>query len=84
MAYGLAMLSHVGFSVFEFTKSLVEWMSERILRSFEEHRCNPFHLRHMQLCHTLDQLDCVSNPKVSVSSKLNPASLILILITLVI
>ncbi|VDK20575.1 unnamed protein product [Taenia asiatica] len=64
MAYGLAMLSHVGYSVFDFTKSLVEWMSERILRSFEDQRCNPFHLRHMQLCHTLDQLDCVSNPKV--------------------
>ncbi|CDI98145.1 cleavage and polyadenylation [Echinococcus multilocularis] len=64
MAYGLAMLSHVGYSVFDFTKSLVEWMSERILRSFEDQRCNPFHLRHMQLCHTADQLDCVSNPRV--------------------
>ena len=71
MAYGLAMLSHVGYSVFDFTKSLVEWMSERILRSFEEQRCNPFHLRHLQLCHTLDQLDCVSNPKVRYISLLN-------------
>uniref|UniRef100_A0A5K3EU55 Cleavage and polyadenylation specificity factor subunit 2 n=1 Tax=Mesocestoides corti TaxID=53468 RepID=A0A5K3EU55_MESCO len=68
MAYGLAMLSHVAFNVFDFTKSLVEWMSEKILRTFEDQRCNPFHLRHLQLCHTLDQLDCVSNPKVILST----------------
>lgn len=64
MAYGLAMLSHVAFNVFDFSKSLVEWMSEKIMRTFEDQRSNPFHLRHLQLCHTIDQLDCVSNPKV--------------------
>lgn len=67
MAYGLAMLNYVALNVVDFAKSMVEWMSEKVMRSFEDQRSNPFHFRHMQLCHTLEQLDAVSEPKVSYS-----------------
>ncbi|CAH8469530.1 unnamed protein product [Schistosoma bovis] len=68
MAYGLAMLNYVALNVVDFAKSMVEWMSEKVMRSFEDQRSNPFHFRHMQLCHTLEQLDAVSEPKVVLSS----------------
>ncbi|CAH8832769.1 unnamed protein product [Trichobilharzia szidati] len=68
MAYGLAMINNVAVNVVDFAKSMVEWMSEKVMRSFEDQRSNPFHFRHMQLCHTLEQLDAVSEPKVVLSS----------------
>ncbi|KHN82608.1 putative cleavage and polyadenylation specificity factor subunit 2 [Toxocara canis] len=52
MTYNLVMLSHVASSVVEFAKSQVEWMSDKILKSFEMGRYNPFQFRHVQLCHT--------------------------------
>ncbi|KAM7534917.1 hypothetical protein Aperf_G00000093176 [Anoplocephala perfoliata] len=64
MAYGLAMLSFVGGNVLDTTRSLIEWMSEKVLRSFEDQRNNPSQMRHLQICQTLDQLDLVANPKV--------------------
>ncbi|VDN11443.1 unnamed protein product [Dibothriocephalus latus] len=69
MAYGLAMLTHVAYNVFDASKSLVEWMSDKIVRTFEDQRSNPFHLRHLQLCHTLDELDFVPEPKVILASE---------------
>uniref|UniRef100_A0A0X3NZP2 Cleavage and polyadenylation specificity factor subunit 2 n=1 Tax=Schistocephalus solidus TaxID=70667 RepID=A0A0X3NZP2_SCHSO len=69
MAYGLAMLTHVAYNVFDSAKSLVEWMSDKIVRTFEDQRSNPFHLRHLQLCHTLDELDFVPDPKVILASE---------------
>ncbi|KER26072.1 hypothetical protein T265_06603 [Opisthorchis viverrini] len=68
MAYGLAMLSFVAFNVVDFAKSMVEWMSEKVMRTFEDQRTNPFHFRHVQLCHTLEQLDTVPEPKVVLAS----------------
>lgn len=68
MAYGLAMLSFVAFNVVDFAKSMVEWMSEKVMRTFEDQRSNPFHFRHLQLCHTLEQLDSVPEPKVVLAS----------------
>lgn len=64
MAYGLAMLNFVTYNVVDFARSMVEWMSEKVMRTFEDQRTNPFHFRHMQLCHTLEQLDSVPEPKV--------------------
>lgn len=41
-AYSLALLNNVSYNVVEFAKSQVEWMSEKIMRMFEETRNNPF------------------------------------------
>lgn len=41
-AYSIALLNNVSYNVVEFAKSQVEWMSEKIMRMFEETRNNPF------------------------------------------
>lgn len=64
MTYNLVMLSHVASSVVEFAKSQVEWMSDKVLKSFEVGRYNPFQFRHVQLCHTRLDLMRVRSPKV--------------------
>lgn len=66
MTYNLVMLSHVASSVVEFAKSQVEWMSDKILKSFEVGRYNPFQFRHVQLCHTHMDLLRIRSPKVCV------------------
>uniref|UniRef100_A0A915AJI3 Cleavage and polyadenylation specificity factor subunit 2 n=2 Tax=Parascaris univalens TaxID=6257 RepID=A0A915AJI3_PARUN len=71
MTYNLVMLSHVASSVVEFAKSQVEWMSDKILKSFEVGRYNPFQFRHVQLCHTHMDLLRIRSPKVVLVSGLD-------------
>ncbi|KAJ8309380.1 hypothetical protein KUTeg_014254 [Tegillarca granosa] len=63
--YSLALLNNVSFNVVEFAKSQIEWMSDKIMRAFEENRNNPFHFKHVKLCHNLAELAKVPEPKVS-------------------
>ncbi|VDN24964.1 unnamed protein product [Gongylonema pulchrum] len=74
MTYNLVMLSYVASSVVEFAKSQVEWMSDKVLKSFEVGRYNPFQFRHVQLCHTLTELIRVRSPKVVLVSGLDMES----------
>jgi cleavage and polyadenylation specificity factor subunit 2 len=39
-------------------------MSDKILRSFEENRNNPYNLKHVRLCHNLAELAKIPEPKV--------------------
>ncbi|KRX84174.1 Cleavage and polyadenylation specificity factor subunit 2 [Trichinella sp. T6] len=64
LLYSLIFMNSVAFNVVEFAKSQVEWMSERMLRMFEEGRNNPFQFRHAQLCHSLAELTRLRSPKV--------------------
>uniref|UniRef100_A0AAY4DKG2 Cleavage and polyadenylation specificity factor subunit 2 n=1 Tax=Denticeps clupeoides TaxID=299321 RepID=A0AAY4DKG2_9TELE len=41
--YSLALLNNVSYNVVEFSKSQVEWMSDKLMRCFEDKRNNPFH-----------------------------------------
>lgn len=66
--YSLALLNNVSFNVVEFAKSQVEWMSDKILRSFEENRNNPYNLKHVRLCHNLAELAKIPEPKVVLAS----------------
>ncbi|XP_054716090.1 cleavage and polyadenylation specificity factor subunit 2-like [Uloborus diversus] len=68
MAYSLALLNNVSYNVVEFAKSQVEWMSDKIMRSFEGARSNPFQFKHLQLCHSLGELNKVPEPKVVLAS----------------
>jgi len=43
----------------------VEWMSDKIMRAFEDHRTNPYHFKHLKLCHNLAELGKIPEPKVS-------------------
>ena len=65
LAYSLAMLNNVSFTVMESAKSQIEWMSEKLMRSFEGRRNNPFQFRHLKLCHSMNELNKVPSPKVS-------------------
>lgn len=42
LAYSLALLNNVSYNVVEFAKSQIEWMSDKLMRTFEGHRNNPF------------------------------------------
>jgi cleavage and polyadenylation specificity factor subunit 2 len=62
-AYSIALLNNVSYNVVEFAKSQVEWMSEKLMRLFEDSRSNPFQFQHVTLCHNLEELAKVPNPK---------------------
>ncbi|XP_030854971.1 cleavage and polyadenylation specificity factor subunit 2 [Strongylocentrotus purpuratus] len=66
--YNLAMLNNVSYNVVEFAKSQVEWMSDKVMRAFEDRRNNPFQFKHLKLCHNLKELAKVPDPKVVLAS----------------
>lgn len=65
LAYSLALLNNVSYNVVEFAKSQIEWMSDKLMRSFEGARNNPFQFKHLQLCHSMAELNQVPSPKVN-------------------
>uniref|UniRef100_A0A663M5N1 Cleavage and polyadenylation specificity factor subunit 2 n=1 Tax=Athene cunicularia TaxID=194338 RepID=A0A663M5N1_ATHCN len=67
--YSLALLNNVSYNVVEFSKSQVEWMSDKLMRCFEDKRNNPFQFRHLSLCHSLSDLARVPSPKVVLASQ---------------
>ncbi|XP_008555336.3 probable cleavage and polyadenylation specificity factor subunit 2 [Microplitis demolitor] len=68
LAYSLALLTNVSYNVVEFAKSQIEWMSDKLMRSFEVARNNPFQFKHLQLCHSMKELSNVPSPKVVLAS----------------
>ncbi|CAB1343078.1 unnamed protein product [Coregonus sp. 'balchen'] len=60
--YSLALLNNVSYNV-------VEWMSDKLMRCFEDKRNNPFQFRHLSLCHSLADLARVPSPKVVLCSQ---------------
>lgn len=68
LAYSLALLTSVSYNVIEFAKSQIEWMSEKLMRNFEGQRNNPFHFRHLKLCHSMSEVNKVPSPKVVLAS----------------
>lgn len=70
-AFNLVMLSHVASSVVRFAKSQIEWMSDKIMRSFEQGRFNPFQFEHVQLCHSHAEVTRIRSPKVVLCSDIS-------------
>ena len=68
MTYSLALLNNVSYNVVEFAKSQIEWMSEKLMRTFEGKRNNPFTFRHLKLCHSIAEVNKVPSPKVVLAS----------------
>uniref|UniRef100_A0A1B0GEA0 Cleavage and polyadenylation specificity factor subunit 2 n=1 Tax=Glossina morsitans morsitans TaxID=37546 RepID=A0A1B0GEA0_GLOMM len=68
MAYSLALLNNFSYNVVEFAKSQIEWMSDKLMKTFEGARNNPFQFKHMQLCHNLAELSLLPGPKVVLAS----------------
>ncbi|EDV21733.1 uncharacterized protein TRIADDRAFT_30006 [Trichoplax adhaerens] len=67
-AYPIALLNHVSYNVVEFAKSQVEWMCDKVLVAFEDNRNNPFQFKYIQLCHSLNELSGLPEPKVVLAS----------------
>eukprot|EP01135_Chromosphaera_perkinsii_P000762 Nk52_evm50s151 gene=Nk52_evmTU50s151 len=67
-AYPLILLNNVSYNVIEFAKSQLEWMSDNIMKFFETSRDNPFSFKHIQLCHSVAELDKFPEPKVVMAS----------------
>uniref|UniRef100_A0AAG5CS74 Cleavage and polyadenylation specificity factor subunit 2 n=1 Tax=Anopheles atroparvus TaxID=41427 RepID=A0AAG5CS74_ANOAO len=74
MAYSLALLTNVSYNVVEFAKSQIEWMSDKLMKSFEGARNNPFTFKHLRLCHTMADLGKVPSPKVVLASSVDMES----------
>jgi cleavage and polyadenylation specificity factor subunit 2 len=62
--YPIIFLSAVANSTIEYAKSQMEWMSEKLQERFQQQRENPYNLRHVQLVHSLEELDRISKPRV--------------------
>lgn len=61
-AYSLALVNNVASKMVEITMSMIEWMSETILKEFDSSRDNPFKFRHLQLKQHLSDLEHLPQP----------------------
>ena len=68
MAYSAGLLNNVSTSVIDFAKSQVEWMNEKIHKSFSEDRYNPFTFKCLKLCDSLEDINKLSSPKLVLCS----------------
>uniref|UniRef100_T1J8Y8 Cleavage and polyadenylation specificity factor subunit 2 n=1 Tax=Strigamia maritima TaxID=126957 RepID=T1J8Y8_STRMM len=68
LGYSLVLLSNVGYNAIEFAKCQLEWMSEELIKSFENTCINPFAFKHVKFCHSLIELSRVPDPKVVMAS----------------
>ncbi|CAH1731617.1 unnamed protein product [Aphis gossypii] len=67
-AYSLVFLTNVSYNTVEFAKSQIEWMSDKLMKSFEGARNNPFFFKHVKLCHNMHDFNKVPEPKVVLAS----------------
>lgn len=68
-AYSLAMLNSVASHVIEFAKSQVEWMSDKVMKSFEDRRNNPFHLKNVNICQDMTSFLNIRQPCVVLATQ---------------
>ncbi|XP_050438409.1 probable cleavage and polyadenylation specificity factor subunit 2 [Adelges cooleyi] len=66
--YSLVFLTNVSYNTVEFAKSQIEWMSDKLMKSFEGARNNPFFFKHVKLCHNINDLNKTSDPKIVLAS----------------
>lgn len=67
-AYSICILNSFIYNIIEFAKSMIEWMSDKMARTFEGQRNNPFSFKHIQLVHNLDELSLLPEPRVVLCS----------------
>jgi len=54
--FDLIFLTSVAYRTIEFASHQLEWMSDKIMRGFDENRENPFALRFFTKCHNVEEL----------------------------
>lgn len=67
--YPVVILNVVGYSVIEYAKSLLEFMAEKLMKTFESARSNPFQFRYIQVCLSLRDLNQLPEPRVVLASQ---------------
>lgn len=53
---------------FSFARTMIEWMSDAVVKRFDTTRHNPFDLDNLHICTSRSQLDALPSPKVVLSS----------------
>lgn len=64
----LVILHDLSTRTFEFARSMIEWMSDEVVRKFDISRENLFIFKHIKLCHSLKSLEAFSSPMVVLAS----------------
>ena len=54
--YPIIFAGRCCYNTVEFAKCHIEWMCDSVSRTFERHRENPYELRHVNFCHTMDDI----------------------------
>ncbi|KAL9644910.1 hypothetical protein ABK040_005390 [Willaertia magna] len=54
--FELILLTNVAFRTIEFASHQLEWMSDSIMRGFDEKRENPFNFKFFSVCHSVEEL----------------------------
>lgn len=66
--YSIIFLSNMSFRSVEFASHQLEWMSEEIVKGFDEKRENPFLFKHIKLKHNIKDLDKINSPMVVIAT----------------
>eukprot|EP00177_Eucheuma_denticulatum_P006749 GFKZ01012268.1.p1 GENE.GFKZ01012268.1~~GFKZ01012268.1.p1 ORF type:complete len:828 (-),score=134.98 GFKZ01012268.1:100-2583(-) len=67
----LVILHDLSTRTFEFARSMIEWMSDEVVRRFDVSRDNLFVFKHVKLCQSIKALDAMSSPMVVLASSLS-------------
>ncbi|KAI6191554.1 Cleavage and polyadenylation specificity factor subunit 2 [Aphelenchoides bicaudatus] len=69
--YNLVLLSHVASTVVDSAKSMIEYMSDKLLHQCETGKPNPFQFSFLRCCHSIAELNTIRSPKVVLTSNLD-------------
>lgn len=64
----LVILHEFATRTFEFARSMIEWMSDEVVKRFDISRENLFDFAHVRLCQTRAEVDALPSPKVVLAS----------------
>lgn len=67
----LVILHDLSTRTFEFARSMIEWMSDEVVRKFDISRENLFIFKHVKLCQSLKALEMLSSPMVVLASSVS-------------
>jgi cleavage and polyadenylation specificity factor subunit 2 len=68
LPYPVVLLTNVSYNTIEFAKSMLEWMSETVMKAFDAKRENPFDFRYISLIHSIEELEKIPEAKVVLAS----------------
>lgn len=64
----LIVLHEFSTRTFDFARTMIEFMSDRVVKKFDTTRENLFDFKHLRCCHTRAQVDAIPGPKVVLAS----------------